>query len=132
MPFEPNDDVLAILNTLRESGMAWIADEIHDVIARGDARLDLADAPWERYTQQETQRYSAEQQIRITLETLRMYLVDLPNAWESSRNEFRETLRIEDIELYDADDQRIFVPFGEDYRARYESLSTLIFRALEP
>lgn len=138
--FSPNADITMILEALRETGLSWIADEIETAIRTG------------KQVSKETQRYQqlgfgatraksasrkeeivtvpfdGDEQMSITTQTLRNYLVTLHKVWDSARRNLSEFVREPELTVVITfpDTEEPLTPFYRDYEEDSRKLDAML------
>ncbi len=95
--FQPTEDVVAILSSLRQAGLSWIAEEIETTIRNGHSvtkTRQVAD-----YDEHKIIPFDKDEQLRITLRTIQRYMVELHKAWFWARDDLRETLENPNLQI---------------------------------
>lgn len=141
-----NSDVKALLSTLRESHLDWMADEVEESIHAGKKQVkdlqginnqhgenmqkDCKELGFKDLSEVTTTiPYTAAEELGISLKTLTTYFVDLSLIWERATNMFKEQFAVETI-VADADGKPI-VPFTEGYYTERMNLKELLAKAVQ-
>ncbi|WP_139228189.1 hypothetical protein [Planctomicrobium piriforme] len=95
--FEPDEDVVEILLTLRENGMSWIADEVEQRISAGATEI-VSIGRSRGKTEYEDQRpLTSDEQIETLIRCLHNYLVVLPQAWAIAQDNLLQSTDLRSI-----------------------------------
>lgn len=130
-----NQDVTALLETLRETPLAWIADEIENEIAVGQLVEKTYTEPGQ--TRQRTattvQDYNDKEQLEITLHCLSNYLLVTPLVWQEAVKSLRKRVKTHEanmgqVMITDPAGQA-FTPFTADYEEHAQRLYRLLREA---
>lgn len=132
-----NNEVKAILETLRDLRLDWIADEIEETVRAGKTfekeyvesgrrvkKRALATAP-----------YDEREEEQICLNTLLAYFVDLTELWEKTKSSFSELfprnkgLGPLSLEIVNEEGQSI-VPFEPPYFQQIDRLREILKKAM--
>lgn len=131
-----NIEVKAILETLRDLRLDWIADEIEETVRAGKTvekyvefgkkykKRASASAPYEEAEEEE-----------ICLKTLAAYFVDLSELWEKTKSSFSELPQANrpsgplSLEIVNEEGQP-FVPFESQFFQQRNRLKELLNRAM--
>ena len=130
-----NKNVREILEILRELPFAWIADEIELEIQKGKTQKKFQKDK-NKYIKNETEtlEYSFKEQIRICLEFIDTYFMDLPKMWEETKNEFSNLFKEENdnylvyLKILDSEGD-IFKPFSNENLNLYYELNEYLSKA---
>lgn len=97
--FEPTDDVVALLSSLRQAGIAWIAEEIENTIRNGNAVAKNSPATQRKSNGHRIVPFAADEQLKITLRTVQRYTVEIYKIWQWTQADLRETLDDPNLQL---------------------------------
>lgn len=130
-----NQDVVVLLDALRRTALAWIADEIEHEIAVGRLVEKTYSEPGQTRRRMATtvQDYDDQEQLEITLHCLANYLLVTPHVWREGVASLKESVQAESLGLgqimiADAAGQA-FTPFTAEYGAHAQRLFGLLREA---
>lgn len=123
-------DVLAILKSLRDAGLAWIADEVETTISNGkEEEKQYREATGRRAkTGTTTVPYTEVEQENILFRTLRAYFVDLYYVWMMAQRDIKSALKESstiDLTIVSADGSTVY-PFDSHFDVTRKALSSLL------
>jgi hypothetical protein len=132
-----NQDVAELLSTLRESNLAWMADEIATTINNGKV---IQKSYRETGTQGRTKRgtqsvpFTDDEQLEVTLVTIKRYMVDLEESWDTANAEFQLNVKAEgdlpvQVIIIPPEGGRAMEPFGPEGALHRRKLTGLIAQA---
>jgi len=125
--FEPTEDVTALLASLRQAGLAWIADEIEGVIRNGYS----VQATHDKHNGHRVAPFDADEQLRIALRAIQRYTVELHKLWHWAQDDLRETLENPNLQVsvaYLGSQESIHL-FDQDFEMHLAKLDELLRRA---
>lgn len=132
-----NNEVKAILETLRDLRLDWMADEIEETVRAGKTvekeYVELGGRIKKRASA--TAPYEETEEELICLKTLEAYFVDLSELWEKTKSSFPELSRANTrsgslaLEIMNEEGQPI-VPFESQFFQQRDYLRELLTRAM--
>lgn len=129
--FTLNENVRAVIDTLRRIGLAWIADEIGDAVLEDwvfvqEAKTNLEFPDWGRNRAIAKTRELGQEAVASLV--LRNYFVDLCGVWNEAQNQLREAIGDKRIHV------QIMLPGGVQsevlFEPAYEKVATELRRIL--
>ena len=132
-----NNEVKAILGTLRELHLDWIADEIEETVRAGKAveKEYFESSGGNKKRASATAPYKEAEEELICLKTLTAYFADLSELWEKTKSSFSELLKANghaeslSLEIVNEEGQPI-VPFESQFFQQRDHLRELLTRAI--
>jgi len=130
--FLPNEDVAAVLHSLREARFAWIAEEIEDAIRHGKVveKEEVLGKSNKATKFEDIVPLLDHEQEQLLLQTLRHYFVALPEVWRSIQEELPNVLQNSKLNV-------TIVPPGTDvsplelFSDKYEAVTQRLNIAIE-
>jgi len=121
-------DAKAIVGTLRDIRLDWIADEIEEIIRSGKTSAKKDIKPTSRHAKQDpaTTSYDETEEQLICLGTLKAYFIDLSLVWEKASLVLRDLLTPRDgsepvvVKIVDEEGKPL-VPFESKYEAERDN-----------
>jgi hypothetical protein len=129
--FEPTEDVGVLLASLRQAGLAWIADEIEEVIRNGFSVVKQSQSAQDKNNGHRVMPFDADEQLRITLRAIQRYTVELHKIWHWTQDDLRETLENPNLQVsiaYLGSQESIHL-FNQDFETHLAKLDELLRRA---
>lgn len=137
MRFPIDDDVAEILDLLRESPLAWMADEIESGISEG--KLEEVDGDTLEFSLEPRRRgprprlyktfpLNRDEQRSVALRTIKTYLADVPDMWVKAQHTISEEMDVR-IEVLSEEGSTVVTPFDETYYVQTERLRGLLEEA---
>lgn len=130
-------EVKAILETLRDLRLDWIADEIEETVRVGKTveKEYIETGRRGKKKASATAPYEEKEEEQICLKTLLAYFVDLSQLWEKSKSSFSELFpanrRSESLSLKLVNEEgEPIAPFNSKYFQQRDHLNELLTRAL--
>jgi hypothetical protein len=128
-----NEDVVFLAQALRETPLAWIADEIESEIARGRMVEKTYTEPGKKRKKTATtvEDYSDQQQLEIALHCIANYITVTPHVWKNAVARLAKNVKGSDtnepvhVVLADATNTP-FAPFQSDFGAISQRLYRLL------
>ncbi len=127
--FQPTEDVIFILSSLRLAELSWIAEEIETGIRNGHlvARVHRGEDQDEHILVP----FDADEQLRIALRTIQRYTIEMHKAWLWTKEKLRETLEDPNLQIaitYLGSDESLPL-FHHDFESHLAHLDELLRRA---
>lgn len=129
--FEPTEEVVALLASLRHAGMAWIADEIESTIRNGYSVVRKPQTTRDKNNEHSVMPFNANEQLRITLRVIQRYTVELHKIWHWTQADLRETLENPSLQVsiaYLGGQESIHL-FDRDFEMHLTRLDDLLRKA---
>lgn len=132
-----SSDVKAIVSTLRDLRLGWIADEIEEVIRSGKISSNDYVEPNSRSQRQplETALYDEQEEQAICLRTLEAYFVYLGELWDETNRLFSKVTGTDadgktvTFKIVDEEGEPI-EPFQPDYMVHKKRIKDVLSRAI--
>jgi len=130
-----NHDVVALLEALRATPLAWIADEVEAEIAVGRLVEKTYSEPGQtrRRTGTTVQDFNDEEQLEIALHCLANYLLVTPHVWDKAVGILRKSVKTDGVALGNVSiadaTGHVFEPFSAEYGGHARRLFGLLREA---
>lgn len=97
--FEPTEDVVVLLTSLRQAELAWIAEEIENTIRNGHSVIRKSQGTQSKSNGHNIVPFDADEQLRITLRAIQRYMVEIHKIWYWTQDDLRETLENPQLQI---------------------------------
>jgi hypothetical protein len=133
--FQPTEDVSYILNVLHEAELAWIAQEVEDIIQAGkiaqqEREIESKSGRWDTIEVPVVSPYTATEQIDIVKETLCNYIVGGYDMWRQTQSMLTESLGDAEVSIAIAEISGEFlsVMFDDEFQTTRYELDDLLYK----
>jgi len=97
--FEPTEDVVELLTSLRQADMAWIAEEIETSIRNGHSVTRKIQGNQGKGNGHRIEPFDADEQLGITLRVIQRYTIEMQKLWYWTQDDLRETLENPNLQI---------------------------------
>jgi len=127
LPEDPRECVDAVLRSLRDAGIGWIAEEIDAEILAGrqvEREIRIGSRPVQREVA--TEEYTSSEQLELVLRVVLEYAQVAHELWQATTDFARERLNVGEARILDVDTGQFIQPFSTDFVIATEKLEAIV------